>query len=553
MMRHPQMPRQLFQQWVRHLTHLTLDIPVGVGSQMLWHVPEPACVELREIYSIRYRKEYVRKSVPPRALGDDAASGDAASVRDTCHEPQAESMIPRTVSIRRGVSLEEVNDESESDYDDMNRNLGDLVEEAIGIRLQALYNNGADADSQANDGTCTDMQGAPAETDASDDDLEAALSEAIDLNDHIAATAAAQHASNNQPDCNDDDTEHVPDAATHHELNTDNNPNSGGIMNAYDMEQEEWLRQVLLDQGFSSAGVTVTVTDTDVHTNPEAELPPTPNHRINIHEASEAWHDSMKLSASALLIRAHTTAALGENRQVSLMLRALSDGSCSVDFVHWSNVKLCEGRILQLDSSNGIVCPLYFMQSSLSLAGAQIVHPACGVTVRKVKKADRPQVADEFVRLQHMFRVAANSHTCEAEQVLAFQDRQLVTGDICSCTACGQATAKRCACCLLGWHDECADATSASIRKSPIPENGLRLSTIPEIFVVAPLLQSSPSSSSMPSSAPITRSRTECPPHPQLLACNGRLCIDCASTICQIHTAWLGLAAFTCNKVASLT
>ena len=515
-------------------THDAVDVPVGVGSQMLWHVPEHACVEMREVCSIRYRKEYARKSVPPCALGDDAVSGHAASVRDTCHESHAEIMIPHT--RRHDVSVEEVSDASESDYDDTNRNLGDLVEEAIGIRLQALYNNGADADSQPNDGTCTDMQGAPADSDASDDDLETALSEAIDLNDHIAAKAAAQHVSNNQPDCNDDDgTEHVPDAATHHELNTDNNPNSGGIMNAYDMEQEEWLRQVLLDQGFSSAGVTVTVDDTDVLANPESELLPTPNHRINIHEASESWRESLKLSASALRIRATTTAALGENRQVSLMLRALSDGSCSVDFVQWSNVKLCEGRILQLDSNNGIVCPLYFMQSSLSLAGAQTVHPACGVTVRKVKKAERPQLADEFVRLQHMFRVASKSHTCEAEQVLAFQDRQLVTGDVCSCTACGGATAKRCACCLLGWHDECADATSMSIRKSSIPENGLCLSAIPEIFVVPPLLQISPISSSTTGSAPITRSCTDCPPHPQLLACNGRLCIGFASMTCQIR------------------
>ena len=519
-----------------------LDSPVGIGSQMLWHVPEPACVEMREIYSIRYRKEYVRKSLPPRALGDDQVPGDVASVCDTCHESQTESMLPRT--SRHGASIEEVSDEDDSDYDDINRNLGDLVEEAIGIRLQALYNNGADADSQANDGTCTDMRGAPADSDASDDDLEVALGEAMDLNDRIAATAAAQHVSNTQSHCNDDatdDTEHVPvPAATHHELNTDNNPNPGGIMNAYDMEQEEWLRQVLLDQGFSSAGATVTVTDPDSHANPEAELLPTPNHRTNIHEASEAWRDSMKLSASSLHIRANTTAALGEDRQVSLMLRALSDGSCSVDFVQWSNVKLYEGRILQLDSSNGIVCPLYFMQSSLSLAGAQTVHPACGVTVRKVKKADRPRLADEFVRLQRMFSVAAKSHTSEAEQMLAFQDRQLGTGDVCTCAACGRATARQCACCLLAWHDECAEATSASIRTSSIPENGLHLSVIPEIFVVPPLLQCSPSSSSTSGSVPNTRSRTDCPPHPQLLACNGRLCIDCGSVICQtVRSAWL--------------
>ena len=151
-----------------------------------------------------------------------------------------------------------------------------------------------------------------------------------------------------------------------------------------------------------------------------------------------------------------------------------------VEFVHWSNVATLTGRTIELDENCGVICPVYYLVSASSWSGCEVVHPATGVQIRKVKKADRPRVPPSIVRLMQIYRTAiegAQGHTISR---LAFDDSPLA-----ECAVCHTAdSAFQCVCCLMHWHTQCAGfVCDALLGTSQVHLHDLQWGMIPRIVI----------------------------------------------------------------------
>eukprot|EP00435_Cladocopium_sp_Y103_P004377 s3708_g1.t1 len=199
---------------------------------------------------------------------------------------------------------------------------------------------------------------------------------------------------------------------------------SGGyasVLNVHDMEQESWLREVLLGRGHTQ-GVTVTVSDVHQPASSSSSTAGAPPPFGQVHNGAIRWKDALQVSSTSLVERrdALQQMELGKGKDVSLMLRIVEDGSVSIDFVQWSDITSLKGRSVRTDENDGLICPVNWLSSPVSFAGAECLHPAIGTGVRRVKKKDRPQVSESVMRLKAMYTVCllGNPNACEDPELL---------------------------------------------------------------------------------------------------------------------------------------
>ena len=534
-------------------------------TKALWRLQGAAAMSLDHICTMRHRKPYVRKrslsaldtATPHAAVaattpaasssaavddrvrmnadidshsehGDDSCVGDAedaADVADDMFRAEPDLVKEGIEGVRRSVNDDGRAGDRADDEDDDDHTMLMLLEDALLHDCQQPSDQNDDMTLQTSEPRC-DTEGYESDASEVSEDVEAVLAEGAALNDRIAAAATSQHSSNNSK--HHDTTVHdtCTKAVTLHTEHV-SETNTAGMLNHYELQQEEWLRQVMLMHGMTHATADVSeacTSSADTHEHEHGDdthvittfpgSTPSAGSRgrraCHASEAREQWQEAILLSSESLRERASARCSLGTDRHVSLMLRALSDGSQSVDYVQWSDAKKFTGRLVQLDDRGGLVCPVYFMQSTCSFTGAEIVMPSCGVSVRKVKKSDRPLMPQHIVRLQRMFIAATHSHVTADERALSFQGELPCNNT--PCAACGEAAGTMCVCCLMAWHADCADATAAHLR-TPVEIYGLRLSMIPKIFLspASPALPDAASkSTSSPQIAPTSPDHIPC-------------------------------------------
>lgn len=262
------------------------------------------------------------------------------------------------------------------------------------------------------------------------------------------------------------------------------------ILNIHDLEGEAWLQQSMLSSGMTHATVTIhdnPVSQHSQHVEPDSEhecLPQdAPPHQLD--GAFDKWVDSIRLTGDALQSRfeyAQNT-KLGHQSNVSIVLTHSVEKNISdiqVNFVQWSDVGRLMGRRVTIDENDGIICPVYFMQPAICFGGCEVIHPAIGLCVRRVKKSERPIIPPFIKRLYDIYATSIRSINSVSDREVAFDDE--VTGE---CTGCGNDASFQCGCCQKFWHTSCADSVahhSQSSGTSPLDTYGLKVAHLPQCW-----------------------------------------------------------------------
>ena len=123
------------------------------------------------------------------------------------------------------------------------------------------------------------------------------------------------------------------------------------------------------------------------------------------------WCASVETTLATLKVRKNdSNRSVGENNELSLVLDVgdSQNGAAAV-FVQWStsaSAKVNEGRVIKLDEDRKVICPVDFMHASKRFEGHEVILPAAGVQVKRVKKANRPEVPEPSLRLLNCFNAA---------------------------------------------------------------------------------------------------------------------------------------------------
>lgn len=125
-----------------------------------------------------------------------------------------------------------------------------------------------------------------------------------------------------------------------------------------------------------------------------------------------------------------------------------SDDTADVAFVSWVKpFHELQGRLVSLDESSAVIFPSNF-RAKTQFAGSFVVIPNTGVRVRK---KGRDIVSSSMLRLQTMFQTGLDAS--------AWMLPDTLSDEVVACAACGNdmsvSPLRRCACCLMYWHDSC--------------------------------------------------------------------------------------------------
>lgn len=188
------------------------------------------------------------------------------------------------------------------------------------------------------------------------------------------------------------------------------------------------------------------------------------------------------------------------------------NGSLNVILVQWTKQNLTKGRLVELDESNCLICPMNFVPAR-AFPQKHILIPCVGEGVRKVRKAHRPALPACPLRIMHMFSTAIQHHSA-SESAISFEDAGVSACKICSVATSDVLT---CAWCLQSVHRACCsmlcdrDATGG-VESWLHVDQQLTLDMMPTMFLApsdhTTLASSSSSSSSSagPSPSPWTSS-----------------------------------------------
>ena len=128
----------------------------------------------------------------------------------------------------------------------------------------------------------------------------------------------------------------------------------------------------------------------------------------------------------------------------------------SVILVQWTKSNSSKGRIVRLDSDDCIICPVNFASVASCFANTDIIMPAVGEGVRRVRKKDRPKLPNHPLRLMKMYAQAISLHSLSDQQVCFEEDESAaavrLTCAVCGCTS---GSVRLCAFCLVPCHAEC--------------------------------------------------------------------------------------------------
>ena len=442
---------------------------VGSGGQLCWSTMGPPSIT--SVCVLQPPNPRGRPRQTSRAVGD---GNDA----DTCVPD------PLTSDIQKAL---------ENELQGENENWETQSEHVFGYDALGI-DNGLSEDANDDDGDddfhvrfAMGLEGSDGDNNAFQSDMGDIsvdeLTDVQDANEKIAAAASNQFADWNQ---------------NKKKLgNVDGLLESEGAQlfcNAHDAEQEAWVTDVLLTNNYKShAGSNPDDngdSETDTHNmTREEKLPSQPvglPRFDQVHDAVEIWRSSLQLSAQALLERRTSleTLELGQNKHLSLVVRVACDDAISVDFVQWVDPKTMEGRVVALDERNGVVCPVHWMTPSLIFSKAEVIHPSIGVSVRRVKKSERPIVPTHIVRLQELYR------TCIELTSKIMEDDEISPDPIQSqsltCVVCGTSTGgiMQCGLCLMHSHKQCLSKVSEVVSSSAaLPNHDLKLIDLPGIFL----------------------------------------------------------------------
>ena len=131
-----------------------------------------------------------------------------------------------------------------------------------------------------------------------------------------------------------------------------------------------------------------------------------------------------------------------------------NNDSLKVDLVSWTTpFKRLEGRCIGLDDEQRVIYPSHFTVMKRSFASSVFILSDVGARVRK---QDRELVKDSVLRIRSMFETAIDSLGVSSS---SFES---------TCVACSQPeveghTLRRCANCLLHWHDTCSVQSRRSL------------------------------------------------------------------------------------------
>ena len=78
------------------------------------------------------------------------------------------------------------------------------------------------------------------------------------------------------------------------------------------------------------------------------------------------------------------------------------------------------GRIADLDSEGKVktIVPMGSKRTPINFGDCEIIHPAIGIIMERVKKADRPKLSDNIQRLMSMWRIALQAHCLPEHKAL---------------------------------------------------------------------------------------------------------------------------------------
>ena len=142
--------------------------------------------------------------------------------------------------------------------------------------------------------------------------------------------------------------------------------------------------------------------------------------------------------------------------QLSLVLHGGNDDTALASLVTWATpYNKLSGRSVKLDNDNCVIYPSHFVEKT-SFSPCIMIWPMTGARVRK---QSREQVPSDVLRAREMVETAADGlvGTC------------LELGSGLTCIGCRQSegdsgsgglashSLRKCAFCLLHWHDDCAD------------------------------------------------------------------------------------------------
>ena len=211
-----------------------------------------------------------------------------------------------------------------------------------------------------------------------------------------------------------------------------------------------------------------------------------------------SWRDAATMGARLLddTAKAKRDRPVGGTRRLSSDLYELSlvmleiAGVRSVNLVTWKDPVELIGRIARIDHADRVIFSLPAVEGKdRDLSHCEIIHPAIGVTMLKVKAAMRPRVPSDILRIKMMWEVALTAHT--RDPISALSDT-LLPCSWCSDDSRDEAI-HQCALCLCAWHDSCATKLRAHVQAQAVPEIEQRAVTLPRLFISQGLSRASAS------------------------------------------------------------
>lgn len=249
-----------------------------------------------------------------------------------------------------------------------------------------------------------------------------------------------------------------------------------GVME--EAEEELILNSTAGLGNFSVEEVTQTRRQDDLaHAEPVADVHSDLALEHTCQAATQEWLASVKVSVDALQHRQDALqrctprtpeARLGPNLSLVEVDSDQAEGTCkTVQFVHWvtTSPDIRGGRRVYLDECNKVVFSVASMVRQLNYKDATIVHPDIGTRMIKARKADRPLVCQQVLRLKFMLDHAITTSSLKDLHMHSASDLVDATP---ICTLCGKAEGSQCSFCCLGWHSACsARASRYTLQEGP--------------------------------------------------------------------------------------
>lgn len=315
------------------------------------------------------------------------------------------------------------------------------------------------------DGVC-DSDAASSQSDEAADKMnQSELAEADEL--HTSLLVAASNLIQPAGDCEDDNGESSAfqkDLDVHVDHSKDELGSILQSLSPDDQIDEALLQQILTGSERATSSKAESSNQKNGAAASRASASASPSTLPQVSRAVDRWQASMAMSAAAFIDQsnAKATLSLGHLSQISLMVDSTDKGVASAAvFVQWSTSTRLNpqmARRLKLDARNGVICPVAYVQQPVSFKGCDVIHPAIGIRVQRVRAKDRPIVPEHIVRLRDIYGTcldASHRHKQAEEEVLLEEPPNANS----TCDACDEASADvyLCALCQLRFHWCCSE------------------------------------------------------------------------------------------------